>query len=191
VSAGSGLNSRAPLRYVKRCNKSGSFKLSTRGTQGAQEVCFASPVDFVPPARPGESRCPCGRRRRGNRARWPLSVAVIAVKGTVQAVGGSVTGAVTAVTRGRDPCAGRDRLRACRDRRGRSLPAESPGQRPGPPPLAAPEPLAEVAIALGGTSSHIRLSRPLLPRLRPCRCARSVSCAAAASRARCARRDPP
>jgi hypothetical protein len=61
----------------------------------------------------GESRCPGGRRRRGNRARFPLSVAVIAVNGTVLAVGGAVTGAVTAVTRGRDPCAGRDRLRSC------------------------------------------------------------------------------
>ena len=145
----------------------------------------------------GESRCPGGRLRRGNRARCPLSVAGIAMTGTVLAVGGSVTGAVTAVTRGRDPCAGRDRLRSCRDRRGRSLPAESPGQRPGPPPLAAPEPLAhetlacatKVAIAPGGTSSHVRSSCPLLPRLRPCRYARRVSCAAAASRARCACRD--
>jgi hypothetical protein len=94
------------------------------------------------PTRPGESRCPCSRRRRGNQASFPLSIAVIAVTGTVQAVGGAVTGAVTAVTRGRDPCAGRDRLSACRDRRGRSLPAESPGQRPGPPPLATPEQLA-------------------------------------------------
>jgi hypothetical protein len=113
-----------------------------------------------------------------------------------------VTGAVTAVTRGSDPCAGRDRISACRDRRGRSLPAELPGQRPGHPPLAAPEPLAhetlacatEVAIAPGGTSSHVRLSRPLLPRLWPCRYARRVSCAAVASRARCAssnRRDLP
>ncbi len=79
-----------------------------------------------------------------------------------------MTGAVTVVTRGRDPCAGRDRLRACRDRRGRSLPAESLGQRPWPTPLAAPEPLAhetlacakEIAIAPGGTSSHVRLSSP-------------------------------
>jgi hypothetical protein len=102
-----------------------------------------------------------------------------------------VTGAVTSVTRGRDPCAGRDRLRACRDRRGRSLPAESLGQRPGPPPLAAPEPLAHETLACASTSSHVRLSRPLLPRLRPCRYARRVSCAAVASRARCARRDSP
>ncbi len=59
---------------------------TTDATQGAREVRFASPVDFVLPARPGESRCPGGRRRRGNRARCPLSVAVIAVAGTVQAV---------------------------------------------------------------------------------------------------------
>ncbi len=54
----------------------------------------------------GRTRWRCGgrggRRRRGNRARCPLSVAVIAVTGTVLAVGGSVTGAVTAVTRGRE-----------------------------------------------------------------------------------------
>ncbi len=88
---------------------------------------------------------------------------MIAVTGTVKAVGGAVTGAVTAVTRGRNPCASRDRLRACRDRRGRSSLDESPGQRPGPPPLATPEPLAhktlacpaEAAIALGGTSRHV------------------------------------
>ncbi len=177
MPAGSGSNSRAPLCDVKRCNKSGSFKKSTRGTQRAREVSFASPVDFVPPARAGESSCPCCRRRRGNRASYPLSVAVIAVTGTVQAVGGAVTGAVTPVTRSRDSCAGRDRLSACRDCSGRSFPAESPGQLPRPPPLAAPEQLAhetlacatEVAIAPGGTSSHVRLSRPLLPRLRPCR----------------------
>jgi hypothetical protein len=63
---------------------------------------------FVPPACPGESRCPGNRRRHGTRARWPLSVAVIAVTGTVDAV----TGDVTVVTKGRDPCAGLDRHRA-------------------------------------------------------------------------------
>jgi hypothetical protein len=180
VSAGSGSNSRAPLRDVKRCNKSGSFEKSTRGPKEHMRFVLL-PLLIL------------WRRCRGNRARCPLSVS------TMHAVGGAVTGAVTAMTRGRDPCAGRDRLHACRDRRGRSLPAESPGQRPGPPPLAAPEPLAhetlacatEVVIALGGTSSHVRLSRPLLPRLRPCHYARRVSCAAVASRARCARRDPP
>jgi hypothetical protein len=50
-------------------------------------LCF-----FVPPARPGESCCSGGRRRRGFRTRWPLSVAV---------TGG--VNAVTAVTWGRDP----------------------------------------------------------------------------------------
>jgi hypothetical protein len=54
-------------------------------------LCF-----FVPPARPGESRCSGGRRRRGFRNRWPLSVTVVAVTGAVNAV----TGAVTAVTWG-------------------------------------------------------------------------------------------
>ncbi len=99
---------------------------------------------------------------------------MIAVTGAVKAVGGAVTGAVTAVTRGRDPCAGRDRLRACRDRRGSSSLAESPGKRPGPLLLATPEPLAhetlvcatEVAIALGATSRHVRVSRPLLSCIR-------------------------
>jgi hypothetical protein len=57
---------------------------------------------------------------------------MIAVTGAVKAVGGAVTGAVTAVTRGRYPCAGRDWHRACRDRRRRSSLAESPGKRPGP-----------------------------------------------------------
>jgi hypothetical protein len=47
------------------------------------------------------------------------------------------------------------------------------------------------ALLHDGTSSHVRFSRPLLPRLRPCRYARRVSCAAVASRARCARRDSP
>ncbi len=42
-----------------------------------------------------------------------------------------MTGAVAAVTWGRDPCTCRDRLRACRNRRGRSLPAESPGEERG------------------------------------------------------------
>jgi hypothetical protein len=48
---------------------------------------------------------PGNRRRQGIRARWPLSVAVIAVSGAVKAV----TSDVTAVTMDRDPCAGRDR----------------------------------------------------------------------------------
>ena len=56
------------------------------------------PCFSVPPARPGESRCSGGRRRRGFRTRW-LSVTVVAVTGAVNAV----TGAVTAVTWGRDP----------------------------------------------------------------------------------------
>ena len=54
----------------------------------------------------GGSLCPGGRRRRGNRACWPLPVTVIAVTGAVKAVTGAVkvvTGVVTAVTRGRDP----------------------------------------------------------------------------------------
>ena len=86
---------------------------------------------FVPPARPGESRCPGGVGRRGNRARWPLPVTMIAVTGAVKAVTGAVigavktvtgavkavTGAVTAVSRGRDPRAGRDRHRAAVPRR--------------------------------------------------------------------------
>jgi hypothetical protein len=151
---------------VKRCNESCSFERSMRQAQEARAVRFAFPVDFVPPASPGESSCPCCRHSSGNRARWPLSVAVIATTGTVQAVGSAVTGAVTAVTRGRDPCAGRDRLRACQcsgssDCSGRSFPAGPPGHPAGPPPLAAPEPLAyetlacatKVAIAPDGTSS--------------------------------------
>ncbi len=97
-----------------------------------------------------------------------LSVTVIAVTGAVKAVGGAVTGAVTAVTRGRDPCAGCDLHSACRDRRGRSSLAESPGQRPGPSPLATPEPLAhetlacatEAAIAPGSMSRHVRFEQP-------------------------------
>ncbi len=56
-------------------------------------LCF-----FVPPARPGESRCSGGRSRRGFRTHWPLSVTVVAVTGAVNAV----TGAVTAVTWSRD-----------------------------------------------------------------------------------------
>jgi hypothetical protein len=63
---------------------------------------------FIPPASPGESRCPGGRRCRGILACWPLSVAVIAVNGAVNAV----TGDLNAVTRGRNPCAGRERHRA-------------------------------------------------------------------------------
>ena len=47
----------------------------------------------------GGSRCPGGRRRRGIRARWPLSVTVIAGTGTSKAVIGTVT-VVTAVTGG-------------------------------------------------------------------------------------------
>jgi hypothetical protein len=66
---------------------------------------------------------------------------VIAVTGAIKAV----TGAVTTVTR--DSCAGRDRHRARRAHRGRSSLAESPGQRPGPPPLATPEQLAHETLA--------------------------------------------
>jgi hypothetical protein len=50
--------------------------------------------------------------------------------GDVEAVTGDVTVAVTAVTRGRNSCAGRDRHRACRDHRGMWYPAQSPGRRP-------------------------------------------------------------
>ncbi len=57
------------------------------------------PCFFVPPARPGVSRCSGGRPRRGFRTRWPLSVTVVAVTGAVNAV----TGVVTGVTWGRDP----------------------------------------------------------------------------------------
>ncbi len=82
---------------------------------------------FVPPARPGESYCPGKRRRRGIRARWLLSVAVIAVTGAVKAVTGNVTG----ITRGRDPCAGRDRhcaaVTAMAGGLPRSLLADGPG----------------------------------------------------------------
>jgi hypothetical protein len=92
---------------VKKCNKSGRFKSSTRD-KSARAVRIASPVDFVSPTCPGESNCPCCRRRSGNRASWQLYVTVIAVTSAVKAVGGAVTGAVTAVTRGRDPCASRD-----------------------------------------------------------------------------------
>jgi hypothetical protein len=59
-------------------------------------------VDFVPPARPGGSRCPGGRRRRWNRACWPLPVTVI-VCSAVVAAGVAVSVAVTTVPRGRDP----------------------------------------------------------------------------------------
>ena len=56
--------------------------------------------------RPGRTaRAGRNRRRHGIRARWPPSVAVIAVTGAVK----TGTGDVTAATRGRDPCTGRDR----------------------------------------------------------------------------------
>jgi hypothetical protein len=58
---------------------------------------------FVPPARPGESSCSGGSRHRGFRALWPLPVTVFAVTCAVKVVGCAVTGAMTTVTRGREP----------------------------------------------------------------------------------------
>ncbi len=59
--------------------------------------------DFVLPARPSGSRFPGGRRRRGNRACWPLPVTAIAVTGAVIAADVAVSVAVTTVLRGCDP----------------------------------------------------------------------------------------
>jgi hypothetical protein len=47
-----------------------------------------------------------------DRARWPLFVTVIAATCAMGAVCGAVISAVTAMTRDRDPCAGRDRIHA-------------------------------------------------------------------------------
>ena len=135
-------------------------------------------IVFVLPTRPGECRCLGGRRHRGIRALWPFSITVLAVTGAVKAVGGAVTGTVPAVTRGRDPCAGRGRHRACRACRGRSSLAVLPDRRPRPLPLAKLESLShetlafapEIAFALRGMSSHARFSRSQLSRLRSRRC---------------------
>ncbi len=90
---------------------------------------------------------------------------MIAVTCAVKAVGGAVTGAVTAVTRGKS-----------------SSLAESPGLLPSPLQLATPEPLAhetlarttEVTIALGGTNRRVRVSLPLLSPYRPHRYPRDL-----------------
>ena len=135
------------------------------------------PCFFVPPARPGESRCSGGRRRRGFRTRWPLSVTVVAVTGAVNAV----TGAVTAVTWGRDPAL---------DVTG-TVPAviavagcHSPSRRadrPGHVLLATLGSLAhvtlacatEVATALRDTRRYARPSRYPLVTYRSCRWSRA------------------
>jgi hypothetical protein len=157
---------------VKRRNKSGVFT-GSEGFLRRARVLF-TPDGFVPPARPGESRCPGGRRRCRNRARWPLFVTVATC--AMEAVSGAVIGAVTpapAVT-GSVPA-----VTAVAGRPSLSLRAG----RPGPLPLATPEQLAhetlacatEVAITPGGTSRHVRVSRPLLPRLRPRRYPRDLT----------------
>jgi hypothetical protein len=139
------------------------FKRSTRNASTARVARWVvrsrSLMLFVPPARPGESRCPGNRRRRGIRARWPLSVAVIAVTGAMKAV----TGDVTVVTRGRDPCAGRKRHRAGSDRRGRWSPAQSQGRRPGPRMRDLLTSLAHEALAC--TDVARSLARPKLQSL--------------------------
>jgi hypothetical protein len=127
----------------------------------------------------GESRCPCCRRRRGFRTRWPPSVIVVAVTGAVNAV----TGAVTAVTWGHDPAL---------DVTG-TVPAviavagcHSPSRRadgPGHLLLATLGSLAhatlacatEVAIALRDTSRYARPSRYPLHRCRSRRWSRSLT----------------
>jgi hypothetical protein len=102
---------RASLR--NRQKSSSIIRALARGTQARWILLIRIDRDDLFPARPpcpGESRCPhdSDRRRRRIPAHWPLSVAVIAVTGAVKAV----TGDGTAVTRSRDPCAGRDRHRA-------------------------------------------------------------------------------
>ena len=81
---------------------------------------------FVPPARPGESRCPGGRRRRGNRAPWPLPVTVIAVIGAVtprrplqpwQVVPRRVAGPAARASTARRAAVARSRNARLRDRR--------------------------------------------------------------------------
>jgi hypothetical protein len=135
----------------------------------AHELQIPLPAVFVPPARPGESRCSGGSRPSGFRALLPLPVTVFAVTCAVKVVGCAVTGAVTAVTRGRDPApAVTGSVPAVIAVAGGPL-----GQRPGLP-LATPDSLAhetsacasDAATAPGGTSRHACLSRPLLPRLR-------------------------
>jgi hypothetical protein len=66
-------------------------RTSSRQVKPVNEVMM---LCFVPHTRPRESRCSGGRRRRGFRTRWPLSVPVVAVTGAVYAV--------TGVTCGRD-----------------------------------------------------------------------------------------
>ncbi len=92
---------------------------------------------FVQPARPGEAIAPATDAAAESRPRWPLSVAVIDVTGAVKAV----IGDVTAVNRGHDPCAGRDRHRAGSARRGRFVSRTVPG----PTARALSARLAEVA----------------------------------------------
>jgi hypothetical protein len=75
----------------------------------------------------------CGSSRHARFTRYPLPrCRPRRPTGAVEAVTGDLTIAVTAVTRGRDSCAGRDGHRAGRDHRGRWSPAQSPGRRPGP-----------------------------------------------------------
>ncbi len=129
---------------------------------------YRSLMLFVQPARPGEATAPATDAAAESRPRWPLSVAVIDVTGAVKAV----IGDVTAVNRGHDPCAGRDRHRAGSARRGRWSPAQSQGRRLGPCLLdllrsPAHDTLAcstAVAIALCCSSLHTRLMRYPLPR---------------------------
>jgi hypothetical protein len=85
---------------------------------------------FVPPARPGESRCLGGRRRRGFRTRWPLSITV-RDRGLCDQRRECRDRPRDRRDIGQWPCARCDRHRAGRDRRGRLSLTQSPGRPPG------------------------------------------------------------
>jgi hypothetical protein len=111
-------------------------------------------------ARP-KSRSLCASRH-ARLTRYPLPCCrPRRATGAMEAVTGDVTVTGTAVIRGSDSCTGRDRHRACRDRRGRWSPAQSLGPRLGP---RLHDPLTSLAHETLACATEAATARHVSPR---------------------------
>jgi hypothetical protein len=70
----------------RRAKSGNNFRSCEQHDRSRAERSVPLPAVFVPPARPCESRCSGGSRRRGFQALWPLSVTVLAVTCAVKVV---------------------------------------------------------------------------------------------------------